>query len=96
MSGNSTKDWAEAHWAPLTGEKTELTQFNIWHHRRFGFVDHRDAACRNRWLAWTASREVLVIELPCSFRQDYMSSNQVMDEDRVIEAIEAAGVKVSQ
>ena len=43
---------------------------------------------------WQASRETLVIELPCSFRQDYMSSNQVMDEDRVIEAIEAAGVKV--
>jgi hypothetical protein len=31
MSGDSTKDWAEAHWAPLTGENTELTQFNIWH-----------------------------------------------------------------
>ncbi|MCT8955133.1 hypothetical protein LS633_00355 [Pseudomonas sp. NIBR-H-19] len=64
MSGDSTKDWAEAHWAPLTGENTELTQFNIWHHRRFGFVDHRDAACGSRWLVWTASREALVIELP--------------------------------
>lgn len=59
MSGDSTKDWAEAHWAPLTGENTELTQFNIWHHRRFGFVDHRDSACGNRWLAWEASREDL-------------------------------------
>ena len=45
-------------------------------------------------IAWAESREALVIELPCSFRQDYMSSFQVMDEDRVIEAIEAAGVKV--
>jgi hypothetical protein len=59
MSADSRKDWAEAHWAPLTGENTELTQFNIWHHRRFGFVDHRDAACANRWLVWTAAREDL-------------------------------------
>ncbi|MBL1311255.1 MULTISPECIES: hypothetical protein [unclassified Pseudomonas] len=88
MSGNSTKDWAEAHWAPLTGEKTELTQFNIWHHRRFGFVDHRDAACRNRWLAWTASREVLVIELPTE-QPGYMYY-----APDVVEAIEAAGLKV--
>lgn len=46
------------------------------------------------WFSWKSSRQSLVIELPCSFRQDYMSSNQVIDEDRVIEAIEAAGVKV--
>ncbi|NWC38371.1 hypothetical protein [Pseudomonas tolaasii] len=38
MSTGTTKDWAEAHWSPLTGENTELTQFNIWNHRRFGFV----------------------------------------------------------
>lgn len=64
MTDKAPTDWAEAHWNPPTGEGTELTQFNIWHHRRFGFVGHRDAVCGDRFLVWQASRESLAIELP--------------------------------
>ncbi|MBJ2182220.1 hypothetical protein JC795_28975 [Pseudomonas veronii] len=97
MSGDSTKDWAEAHWAPLTGENTELTQFNIWHHRRFGFVDHRDAACGSRWLVWTASREALVIELPDADglnREHMLVQGFIEGVAHTRVAIEAAGLKV--
>lgn len=60
----SAADWADAHWSPLTGEGTELTSFNTWHHRRFGFVDHRNVTCASRWAIWQASREAVVVELP--------------------------------
>ena len=92
MSAGITKDWAEAHWAPLTGENTELTQFNIWHHRRFGFVDHRDSACGNRWLAWQASREAMVVDLPEFW--DCGAGGLVIGKDELIPALEAAGLKV--
>ncbi|NWC20369.1 hypothetical protein HX787_07990 [Pseudomonas tolaasii] len=93
MSTGTTKDWAEAHWSPLTGENTELTQFNIWHHRRFGFVDHRDADCGNRWMVWTASREALVIELPG--QEKFTNWGRYSDwRLRKIAELEAAGVRV--
>ncbi|WP_122563897.1 hypothetical protein [Pseudomonas viridiflava] len=43
------------------------------------------------WVAWRASREALVIDLPDAWHQD---RQRLMDADEVSEAIEAAGVRV--
>ncbi|QXG35512.1 hypothetical protein [Pseudomonas viridiflava] len=43
------------------------------------------------WVAWRASREALVIELPDAWHQD---RQRLMDADEVSEAVEAAGVRV--
>ena len=47
------------------------------------------------WQAWQASRAAIEVELPGSFWQDYVNKNEVMDADRVIEAIESIGLKVA-
>ncbi|QXG32910.1 hypothetical protein [Pseudomonas viridiflava] len=43
------------------------------------------------WVAWRASREALVIDLPDAWHQD---RQRLMDADEVSEAVEAAGVRV--
>lgn len=43
------------------------------------------------WWAWQASREALVIELPCSWHEE---RQHLMDADDVLESINAAGLKV--
>ncbi len=43
------------------------------------------------WVAWRASREALVIDLPDAWRQDRQS---LMDADQVSEAIQAAGLRI--
>lgn len=105
----SAADWADAHWSPLTGEGTELTSFNTWHHRRFGFVDHRNVTCASRWAIWQASREAVVVELPVAEfgvspeiqgDEEYESAEAIsMCEDavlsRVRKHIEAQGLKVA-
>lgn len=94
----SAADWADAHWSPLTGEGTELTSFNTWHHRRFGFVDHRNVTCASRWAIWQASREAVMVELPDRKEGKYFSLRG-FDEVRfcadVMAAIEAQGLKVA-
>lgn len=93
----SAADWADAHWSPLTGEGTELTSFNTWHHRRFGFVDHRNVTCASRWAIWQASREAVVVELPPKWNDATHSNKQAWDcgiEDARM-AIEAQGLKVA-
>lgn len=43
------------------------------------------------WVAWRASREALVIDVPDAWHQD---RQRLMDADEVSEAVEAAGVRV--
>ncbi|QXG27185.1 hypothetical protein [Pseudomonas viridiflava] len=43
------------------------------------------------WVAWRASREALVIDLPDAWHQD---RQRLMDAGEVSEAVEAAGVRV--
>ncbi|MGF6595112.1 hypothetical protein [Pseudomonas sp. 2835] len=102
----SAADWADAHWSPLTGEGTELTSFNTWHHRRFGFVDHRNVTCASRWAIWQASREAVVVELPPAPARpeepEFALDDSHMDaynaavrmRDACAKAIEAQGLKV--
>lgn len=103
-TNKSAADWADAHWSPLTGEGTELTSFNTWHHRRFGFVDHRNVTCASRWAIWQASREAVVVQLPNRASEAYLeefddveggSFNEVAYIRDVRTAIEAQGLKVS-
>jgi hypothetical protein len=100
----SAADWAYAHWSPLTGEGTELTSFNTWHHRRFGFVDHRNVTCASRWAIWQASREAVVVQMPNrasdAYREEFEdveggSFNEAAYIRDVHKAIEAQGLKVS-
>lgn len=52
-----------------------------------------DAVFADYWEGWQASRESLVIELPDYFDPNG-SGDRALWEDLVIEAIEAAGLKV--
>lgn len=46
------------------------------------------------WSAWQASLAALVVELPEQSPETPFSKHMVMDSSSVIEAIEAAGVRV--
>lgn len=93
-TNKSAADWADAHWSPLTGEGTELTSFNTWHHRRFGFVDHRNVTCASRWAIWQASREAVVVDLPGKpCYRGYAAYDDAMTD--AAKAIEAQGLKVA-
>lgn len=48
------------------------------------------------WRGWQASRAAIEIELPGSFRESYLSSNMVIDEQETIELIESQGLKVKK
>lgn len=48
------------------------------------------------WEFWVASRAEIEIELPGSFRESYLSSNMVIDEQETIELIESQGLKVKK
>lgn len=43
------------------------------------------------WVAWRASREALVIDLPDAWHQD---RQRLMDADEVSETIQAAGLRI--
>jgi hypothetical protein len=46
-----------------------------------------------RWVVWQAARESLVVELPDNFSPDNCG-DWAMWQDQVVEAIEAAGVRI--
>lgn len=58
---------------------------------RFSVGEYKNEIVHISWIAWQASRESLVIELPESYMDGICES---MEADDVRKAIEAAGLKV--
>lgn len=67
-----------------------LREYPNQHMGRFATGEYHSTVIEHCWQAWQASREALVIELP---EEQPMYMYYAPD---VLEAIEAAGVKVSQ
>ena len=50
-----------------------------------------DYRINDRWLAWQASRESLVVELPRGFSTDYCNGDTVFDAEEVMFSISKTG-----
>ncbi|QCQ57349.1 hypothetical protein KGB50_gp66 [Shigella phage DS8] len=78
----------------------EETGFDLWR-TEYPMTewDNQQYKCHQTnlaWMAWQASRAAIEIELPGSFRESYLSSNMVTDEQETIELIESQGLKVKK
>ncbi len=80
------EEWA-AEEAEVRGVGTLLGLMTDEHHDRYSMIWTQTA-----WMAWQASREALVVDLPEFF--DCGAGGLVIGKDELIPALEAAGVKV--
>lgn len=77
---------------------TSREQFEAWMFERGQLCErgttseYASIGANIAWIAWQASRAELVVELPNSHPMD----NHLVRLDEVVEALEAAGVRVEQ
>lgn len=97
-------------WIAEEVKMTSREQFEEWIKEETGFDlwrteypmtewDDQQYKCHQTnlaWMAWQSSRAAIDIELPGSFRESYLSSNMVIDEQETIELIESQGLKVKK
>lgn len=100
----------EMGWKVETVEMTSREQFEEWVKEETGFdlwrteypmtewdnQQYKYHQTNLAWMAWQASRAAIEIELPGSFRESYLSSNMVIDEQETIELIKSQGLKVKK
>lgn len=67
---------------------------NLRMHEWEGSQCYNETHVQAAWWGWQASRAALAVELPEQSPETPFSKHMVMDSSSVIEAIEAAGVRV--
>ena len=95
----TSREQFEASWLRRGGEASDLVRYpENRHEAGSGNVGGQYVIddVQGHWQTWQASRAAVEIELPGSFRESYLSSNMVIDEQETIELIESQGLKVKK